>query len=232
MDQRQFVLLEALKRGAVHTGEMRLFSRGKLPGLFAQRTRLHVEVADQAIREGLLEVKRREAVGTTTLEWVCVTQKGLDQLLQSESPVRALQELRLALDALSQRLTEEVRTLSQGLEQIAHRADEAIRRLEQERAPTPPSVPWAQQALAVLQQRRQVGLGNRCPLGELYAALKERQQELTIREFHQGLKRLQQGELVRLEGSSADGDTPGPEYALLDGAQVYYYVVQVGERGR
>jgi hypothetical protein len=38
------------------------------------------------------------------------------------------------------------------------------------------------------------------------------------------LKRLQERQLIALLPSTGNGDAPGPEYALLDGAAVYYYV--------
>src|SRR5947208_2088166 len=101
MDRRKLALLEALKTGSLEGGEVRLYRRGKLAGLFAQRTRLSAELANQAVKDGLLEVTRIEPVGKTNVEWVRVTQKGLDFLLESESPARALAELRDVL-ALNQ----------------------------------------------------------------------------------------------------------------------------------
>ena len=55
MDQGKSALLEALKLGAQEGGEMRLYRRGKLPGLFAQRNRLSADVAILAIEQKLLE---------------------------------------------------------------------------------------------------------------------------------------------------------------------------------
>src|SRR5438874_883797 len=97
MDRRRLALLEALQAAALARGEIRLYRRGKLPGLFAQRTRLNGEIANQAIQDGWLEMVRVEPIGKTTVEWVRITQKGLDFLLESESPVRALEELRAVL---------------------------------------------------------------------------------------------------------------------------------------
>jgi hypothetical protein len=241
MDQRKFMLLEALKTAALSGGELRLYRRGKLPGLFPHRTRLHAEIAGEALQAGFLEVARVEAVGKTAVEWVRVTPKGLDYLLQSESPARALDELRAVLafnqqnmpawladmhrrlDELAQRFAAEIEQVRQRLDQVAERAIEAMDRIAPAAAAP---VPWAQEALAVLERRRQVGLGKRCALADLYAALKERQHDLTIREFHQGLKRLHERQLVELRADVPNGDAPGPEYALLDGPAVYYYVEQ------
>src|SRR5205807_2079565 len=132
-----------------------------------------------------------------------------------------LADMQRRLDELTQRFAAEIELVRQRLDQVAQRAVEAMERMTPAAAAP---VPWAQEALAVLERRKQVGLGGRCTLADLYAALKERQHDLTIREFHQGLKRLQERQLVQLLADVPNGEAPGPEYALLDGAEVYYYV--------
>jgi hypothetical protein len=244
MDRQKFALLEALKAAARHRGEVRLYRRGKLPGLFGQRTRLNAEVANLAVTGNLLEVTRVEAIGKTTLEWVRITQKGLDLLLEIESPVRALEELREALvlnqkglpvwlaqvhgrlDELKQRITEEAEEIHRRLEQLSQGTIQAIERIDAARsAELPPvAVPWAKDALEYLDRRTQVGLGERCSLADLFVALKEKNAQITIRDFHLGMKRLQVRHMIALFPSTGNGDAPGPEYALLDGAVVYYYV--------
>lgn len=244
MDRHQFALLEALKAAALARGEIRLYRRGKLPGLFAQRTRANAELANQAVQEELLEVLRVEPVGKTTVEWVRATQKGLDFLLESESPARALEELRAALavnqqglpiwvaqmheriDEIARRFADEAAQMRRWLEQLSERTVQAIERIEAEQSNGPilSAVPWAQVTLEYLDRRKQVGLGERCSLADLFMALKEKHAEVTIKDYHAGLKRLQEGEVLSLLPSTGPGDAPGPEYALLDGAAVYYYV--------
>ncbi len=245
MDQGKSALLEALKIGAQEGGEVRLYRRGKLPGLFAQRNRLNAEVANQAVEQKLLEVTRVETEGKTTIEWARVTPKGLEFLLDNESPVRALQELRAALEinrqglpawaaqmqerieTLSAQFTGEVAAMRSRLDQLARHVDAAIARLETaKKEAAPPEVPWGGETLDYLDRRKQVGLGMRCPLADLYTTLKEKHAEMSIKEFHTGLKQLQLGKAIELLPSTGTGDTPGPEYALLDGAALYYYVMR------
>ncbi len=242
MDQRRWLLLEALKTGAVQPGETRLYRSGKLPGLFAQRTHLHAEVATQAVRDGLLEVVRIEARGKSTLEWVRVTPKGREFLLQQESPARALQDLRelLALqasgmpawlDAMRQRLDTmqqqflaEVTLVRQQLDHLASRVAETLQRLDQANVVADePTVAWATCAIQYLEQRGPAGLPGSCSLGELFSSARQRHPDLTVKEFHQGLRRLQERELLQLLPHRDSGLPPGPEFALLDGASVYYY---------
>jgi hypothetical protein len=245
MDQNTAVLLEALKVGAQEGAEMRLYRRGKLPGLFAQR---NSDAASQALEQKLLEMTRTETEGKATIEWVRITPKGLEFLLDSESPVRALDELRAALagnqqglpawaaqmqeriDDLSKQFAAEVAAMRSRLDQMAQQVEAAIARIEtaQQKA-APPNVPWGGETLAYLERRKQVGLGTRCPLADLYTTLKEKHADMSIKEFHTGLKQLQLGKAIELLPSAGNGDTPGPEYALLDGPALYYYVARAGD---
>src|ERR1051325_1492078 len=181
MDRQRFALLEALKTAALEKGEVRLYRRGKLIGLFEHRTRANAELANQAIANGLLEMTRVEPAGKTNVEWVRITQLGIDFLLESESPARAMDELREQLainqngmpawlaqinarvDALASQLVAEVADIRKRLEQTAQHVSDSIHRAETARqAPTPHVVPWARETLAYLDRRKQVGLGERC----------------------------------------------------------------------
>ena len=243
MDRSTHALLDALKTAAQQRGDHRLYKRGKLPGLFS---RADIELANQAIADGLIEITRVETVGKNAVEWVQITPKGLDTLIQSDSPRQALEELRelLAVNqegyakwvaelnaqirAHVQRYADEVSAMRARLDHLARRVEEALGDFAADRTPTPsPSADWEQEALAFLERRRHVGLEARSPLGELFEWLKQRQPELTIKDFHTGVKRLEESREVTLSPSAGPGDTPTPEYALLIGATVYYYVASV-----
>src|SRR5262245_43308831 len=90
-------LLDALKAALAEPGEQRLFRRGKLPGLFPTRSGANAAAADQAVRDGLLEVVRTEAKGTLTTEWVRLTPTGVSFLHAHESPRAVLEELHRSL---------------------------------------------------------------------------------------------------------------------------------------
>jgi hypothetical protein len=244
MDARKFALLEALKIAAGDRAEMRLYRRGQLPGLFAQRTRSNAEIANLAIADGLLEIVRVESVGKTNVEWVRITQAGIDYLLNSESPIRALEELRdvLALNEqgmpkwvaeMNARISEHARQYADEVQQMRRRLDELTRRVEQalERLENGPkangvAVSWMSDALHYLDRRVEVGLGPRCPLVDLFTTLREKNIGLTVKDFHASLKRLRDDGVLALYPSAGVGDTPGPEVALLDQAAVYYYVAR------
>jgi hypothetical protein len=248
VDKIKDVLLDALKQGMAEPGEQRLYRSGKLPGLFAGRTSANGEAATQALRDGFLEVVRTETKGKTVTEWVRVTQKGVDFLLSNESPVRAMDELRAALQMtqegipewmapirqtlqeLGSRLTEQVQAVTHRLETLSERVLEAMRRADAAATQVPEaavnSTPWSLEAVAYLDRRREGGLLGSCPLPELFASLRAKCPELTIKEYHDGLRRLQDRSVVRLLPFDGPNELPEPEYALLDGAAVYYYVAR------
>lgn len=248
MDKLKETLLTALREGMRQPGEQRLYRSGKLPGLFQGRTNLNSEAAGQALRDDLIELVRTELRGKTPIEWVKVTQKGIDFVLQHESPARALDDLKAVLQTnhegmpvwiaemkqslqqLQSQLVDEVHAIHQRLDGLAQRVVDTLERLEQAAGPLPEgtasSLPWAEQAVAYLDRRNEGGLENRCPLPELFAAVRERTREITIRDFHSGLRRLHDRGVLRLLPHVDNGGPPEPEYALLDGPTVYYFAAR------
>jgi len=244
MDQVQSILLEALKAGAAHDGELRLYRSGKLPGLLPARTAAHAEAAARALRDGLIEVVRSETKGKTTTEWIRVTPKGVDLVVQHESPARAMDELRDALqlnaqnlpawvaqmrqelDALSRRVLGEIEHIGKRLERLAGHVEAALHKAEHKRDSAP--VPWAQPALDYLAGRSDATGQVRCPLPELFAALSARQFAMGIKEFHAGLRHMQESALLQLLPHEGDSGPPEPEYALPDGPAVLYYCTAKG----
>jgi hypothetical protein len=248
MDKVTQILIGALKQGAGEEGEQRLYRSGKLPGLFAGRTGLNAEIATQALQDGLIELVRTEAKGKNTIEWVKVTQKGVAYVLEHESPLRAMEELKAALeinqqgfpawlaqmrqdlDTLTLRLTQEVEAMGRRLEALAVRVTEALHRADKMGPQLPEgaagALPWAHEALAYLEKRQAGGLGEKCPLSELFAALQQKEEGLTLKDFHAGLRRLHDRGVLRLLTYDGPDGPPEPEYALLDGATMYFYAAR------
>jgi hypothetical protein len=240
MDPVHAILLEALRSAASQEGELRLYRSGKLPGLFAARTTAHAAAAAQALRDGLIEIARTETRGKTTVEWVRITPRGLDFVLQHDSPARAMDELRDALqmnaqnlpvwvaelrrelDALSRRMLDEVTRIGKRLDRLTDHVETVLHRADQERRTA--AAPWTQAALDYLAGRRGMTGQHSCPLPELFAAVQARQFDPSIKEFHAALRALRDEGHVQLLPHIADGDPPEPEFALPDGLAVLYYV--------
>jgi hypothetical protein len=246
MDKVTQILVEALKQAAAGPGEQRLFKSGKLAGLFPGKTGPNADAAAQALREGLLETVRTETKGKTTTQWVRLTPRGVEFLHAHESPVRALHDLRAALqmtregvpvwlldirrqvEAVSARLTEEVQQIARRLEALGQCVSDVLERAEGRLTATPQAaaavVPWGGDALTYLDRRCESGLANGCPLPELFAALRDKHAGLPVKDFHTGLRRLHDRGLLRLLPVEESTALPEPEYALVDGAAVYYRV--------
>ncbi len=243
------ILVDALKQALAEPAEQRLFRSGKLAGLFASRSGASAEAAARALREGLLEVVRTETKGKTALEWVRLTPRGVDFLHEHESPIRALKdlqavlqatregvplwlaEMRQELETLARRLTEEAQRWTHRLEALSQQVEEALRRAETNGPATPDGladlVPWAADALGYLDRRRAGGAATDCPLPELFAALRSHGADLSLPAFHDGLRRLQDRKALRLlPFPGPPSELPEPEYALLEGTVVLYYVAR------
>jgi hypothetical protein len=247
MDRVTETLIDALKQALAEPSEQRLFKSGKLPGLFASRNGLSGQAAARALDDGLLEVVRTETKGKTATEWVRHTPRATEFLHDHESPVRTLQELRdilqithdgvplwLAdmrreLQNLTTRLAEEAQRWTHRLEALAQQVEAALSRVEALGAALPdhagPDAAWAAQALGYLDRRQAAGATGDCALPELFAAMREQDAELTVTDFHERLRRLRDRRVLRLlPFTGPSGELSEPEYALLDGISLLYYV--------
>ncbi len=241
-------LIGALKQALAEPGEHRLFRSGKLSGLFASRSGASGDAAAEAVRDGLFEVVRTETKGKFQIEWVRSTPKAVEYLHQHESPITVLRELQAELKTaragapiwleglnrqwseLAANLHEQMQQALRRLDALAGRVEEALRRLDG--VPTLPqgvaqSVPWATQAITYLDHRREGGVANGCPLPELFGAVRLQHPALSLTDFQDGLRRLNDHKALRLTRFDGPAERlPEPEYALLEGADVLYYATR------
>jgi hypothetical protein len=236
-------LLEALKTAIATPGEHRLFRSGKLAGLFKARVGVQAEAALAAVREGWLEVARTETRGKIVTEWVTATPKAVTFVHDHDSPKSVLRELKQVLDAtrsgvpawmeeakaevaaLSTRFEERAAGILATLTDLAAKVEAALRRAETDgpavAEPVSRVVPWAVEALEYLDRRATTGASSDCSLPELFHAVRVKFPELTLPEFHDGLRRLHDVRAVRLAPSD---DMDQPEYAVVVGGQMVYRV--------
>ncbi len=248
MDKVTEILLEAIRQGAGTGEEQRLYRSGKLPGLFSGRTSLNAEIASQAIQDGLFELVHTDTKGKTTTEWVKVTPKATAFLLEQESPLRAIEqlksllqiqqdgmpawlsEMRQKLQSVADQFNDEVAAISQRLDILGQRVADGLKRLDklgpQLPAGTAAALPWAHDAVGYLEKRQASGLAEKCALSELFSAVKEKENDLTIKDFHVGLRRLHDRGVLRLLPFEGPDGPPEPEFALLDGPAMYYFAAR------
>jgi hypothetical protein len=238
-------LVEALKQALAEPGEQRLYKSGKLAGMFAGRAGVNGDAAALALRDGLVELVRTETKGKAVIEWVRLTPSGVRYLHEHESPIKVLEELRLTLQAtcdglspwladmrqrlesLDRQLAEDAKRFLQHLDALTKRVDEGLQRLHAASPQMPhgvaDAVPWALEAISYLDQRQAGGAPDNCPLPELFAALAAKRPDLSMSDFHQGLRHLRDWHALRLLPFTANGALPQPEYALLEGDAMLYF---------
>jgi hypothetical protein len=249
MDKQTELMIDALKQCLADPAEQRLFKSGKTDGLFATRTGVNGEAAARALNDGLLEVARTETKGKSTTEWVRVTPRAMEFLHAQESPVQALKDLQIVLQAnreriplwliemqrellaLSGKLADAAQRWTHRLETLANQVDEALRRAEtsgpQLSNGATTDAPWALAALTYLDQRQAAGANGACPLPELFKAVRDKHADLSMTDFHERLRRLRDRRALNLlPFSGAANDIPEPEHALLDGPDLLYYVTR------
>ena len=236
-------LLDALKRGLSEPGEHRLFGAGKVPGLFPSKSGVAGQLAALAMQNGWIETVRTEPRGRTVVEWVRVTPRGVAYIAEHDSPQAVLRELRQLLAISRQGIPDWLSTTSEELrrlearfarnasdclarlDELADRVEEALRRVEL-RVPaasenTAELIPWAAAALAYLDQRQTASGQSRCPLPELFHALRPFDPALSLRDFHDGLRRLADLRTIQLHPPEPGSSVTDPEYTLIIGADLF-----------
>lgn len=231
-------LVYALKSALGNVEPLPLYRGAKQEGLFASRTGPAGEAAQQALRDGLLEIVRKEARGKSEVEWVRITPLGVQFVQQHESPRAALEELvpllranqqglprwveefRAQLHALTNRFTESWQRQERQLEQLLQRAEAALERLRAG-GPQAPLDAWQLAVLEYLRRRRE-SAATPCPIVELFNAARGHHPDLTLGVLHEGLAQMRDRGAVDLVPFGGHlSDLPEPEYALLEGPAVY-----------
>ncbi len=142
-----------------------------------------------------------------------------------------IEEMRHQLRTLTTRLEEEAARWTHRLDALCGQVEESLRRAEagapQVSEAAAVDAPWALDALGYLDRRRASGAPGECPLPELFAALRDHYEELSVPAFHDRLRRLQDRNALRLLPFDGDPSAiPEPEYALVDGNSLFYYAAR------
>ncbi len=243
-EKQSELVLDALKAAVAEPGEHRLFRWGKLGGLFPSRLGVSAAAAKFALAEGLLEPVRTEARGRLIVEWARATPLAMQYLDAHDSPKAVLRELREVIGEtrsgvpvwmaqardeaaqLATRFEHFGRELLRRLDAMDERVDAAIRRAE---AAAPKvgeamlrRVPWSPAVLQHLDSLESNGREGRASLAELFAAARSQAPGATLLEFHEGIRALANGGVLRLE-PGAPGEIREPEYAVEVGGRMMWW---------
>jgi len=234
-DKSTPLVLEALSRAVADPGGAPLHGTKKVAGLFPTSAAAR-QAAQRCKQEGYLRTITTEAQGKTVQEICALTEKGLAYLLSQASPRQVLEDLVRGLDAQQTQLGELVASARQtqvGIEALRTIAERVLSQVQQRKEPAAlphdraePSgngtQPWTAAALAELKRWQLQAPLEDYPLPDLYRAVHKR--AMTIGEFHDGLRRLQEQHQIYLHPWTGPlYEIPEPLYALLTGHEVAYY---------
>jgi DNA-binding PadR family transcriptional regulator len=238
------LLVQALKSALGQTEPLPLYKVGKQSGLFGKSAEEQA-VAELALAHGLLVVARSEEKGKTTTVYVELTPRGVHFLQQHDSPKVVLQELlqtleitttglprwagelKAQLQALSHRLETFLEQQEQALHRLHLRVEEALRRVGAPAARSPTLEPWQLDALDYLDRCHATGVHRECSFSELFAALRQNHPDLELARMHAGLLHLRDRGAIKLVARPGPvAELPEPEYALLEGAQIFVAAVR------
>jgi hypothetical protein len=234
-DKSTQLVLTALSRAVADPAGLPLHSNRKTPGLFAT-TATARQVAQRCKDNGLLAVVNSDSDGKTA-ETCAITEKGLAYLLSQVSPKQVLEDLVQTLKERQAQVGALVSTAQQwqsGLGALQATIAKVLQRIEKPDAnhantlgPLPSgngSPGWPEKLVASLAQARAADSTQDSPLPELFRQANALNPGLSIGQFHDGLRRLQEQEKIYLHPWTGPlYEIPEPAYAVLTGHQIAYY---------
>ncbi len=226
-DKSTQLVLAALGRAVAEPGGLPLYASKNAAGLFPA-TAPGRQAAQRCADEGLLAPVRSESRGKTTLDYFCLTEKGLGHLLAQASPRQLLEDLVRALEARQAQATDllaAARQMQATLDGLRANAEQVLRQVPAAGPPGPAEEDaWKGAALSFLARRQSSGASEDCPLPERFRQARQAAPALTIGRFHDGLRQLHDGGHVYLHPWTGPlYALPEPPYALLVGHEIAYY---------
>jgi hypothetical protein len=236
-DTSHLLLVDALQRAAAEPEGMPLFRSKQADGLFATSASAK-KTARLCKDEGLVHTIRSEAKGRTTQEICALTEKGLAFLLNEADPKQVLESLVRGLEARHAQigeLVESARRTQGGLEALKSTVEKVLQQLQQRPAPTLLADnltksngngvdATANAVLEILAQWQAAGALEDCPLPQLYRRVSESVPRLTIGQFHDTLRRLQERTQIYLHPWTGPlYELLEPALALMVGHEIAYY---------
>jgi hypothetical protein len=230
------LLLDGLQRAAAAPEGLPLFGGKKGAGLFSPSAPAR-KAAQLVMDDGLIRVLRTENKGRSTQEICAITEKGLQLLLEQANPRTVLDALVQALEARRLQLAELVesaRRAESQLEALRHTVEKTIQHLHQRpAAPTlngnghvadGASVGIQMTIIDQLGSWQASGALEDYPLPQLYRTAIASGLSLTVGQFHDALRRLQEGGKVYLHPWTGPMyQIPEPPFALMVGHEIAYY---------
>jgi hypothetical protein len=231
-DKSNQLILEALHRAASEPAGVPLFASKKNPGLFPGGASAR-PAAEQCTQLGFLRPAPVRNMNGSTPEAYAITEKGLDFLLSQLSPKQVLEDLAKQFEHRQTHVQALVGSARAWLDEMASLRNVVERALQAlsaqgERTASVRShygqESWLAASLACLKNWHAAHASGDCPLPELFRRAQATTPSLTIGQFHDGLRRLHEQQLIYLHPWTGPlYELPEPACALLVGHEIAYY---------
>ncbi len=237
-DHSQPLIVAALTRAVAVPAGLALHGGKTAAGLFATSAAAR-RAAQQCKDQEYLQVLRTETKGRKSSEICALTDKGLAFLLSQVSPRPVLESLLQALEKGAEEVGKLLATAEQtrcSFASLKATAEKALAQLLQRPTPATPSAPgplsngsngsgaWKLAIIQHLRSWQQTNTLEDCPLPELLRVARRQYPSLTIGQFHDELRRLNEGEEIYLHPWTGPlYEVPEPPCALMIGHEVSYY---------
>jgi len=178
------------------------------------------QAAQRSLDEGHLHIVRTESRGKSNHTICKLTDKGVNYLLSQIPPAQVLEDLTRAIEARQAQVADLLRTvrqLSASLDDFKTVTQRVLMQVQ-------PVAAWKTHLLQLVEGWRGQSSED-CPLPELYRQLLPAHPDLTIGQFHDELRALHDaGHLYLHPWPGPLYDLPEPQFALLVGHVIAYYV--------
>jgi hypothetical protein len=237
-DKSSEIITAALRRAAVEPTGLPLHG-SRSQRLFAESAS-GKKTAQFCKSEGYLQIVRTESRGRKVREICAVTEKGLAYLLSQVSPKQVLEDLIQALHSQQAHVGELLATARHWqahidackslVEKVLHKGSECAwgmgsvnGKAQFSNSPKPQAPSSLREAiLSHLHHWRETDAAGDCPLPELFRLVQ--QNSLTIGQFHDQLRALQDQEQIYLHPWTGPlPEIPQPALGLLAGHGIAYY---------
>jgi hypothetical protein len=232
-DKTEQLVVEGLSRAMAEPGGICLHGSKTSPGLFAT-TGPAKQAAQQCKEAGFLKILRTETKGKTVQEICAITENGIAYLLSQVSPKQVLENLVQAVESRGEQvgeLVEAARVCQNTFATLKAQVEKVIGQIGHP-APATASTsvngngpgPWKTEVLAYLRKWQSSRTNEDCPLPDLYEQARRSAANLTLGQFHDGLRALHdQGQIYLHPWTGPLYEIPQPSFALLIGHAVAYY---------
>jgi hypothetical protein len=221
------LLLEALAHALAAPGAAPLFSTRSIPGLFPNSA-AGKSAAAAALQAGWLSKIRTQTKGRTAIDFVAITPAGQQHLLEQSDPRPILEAIHAGLIDRAGQLDQ----LQSALRLCRHDLDTLQARVEALAQTAASSITstkvtlsdWPERLAVYLRNRQRLRPAEDCPLPELFHQARAIAPELSVGEFHDGLRRLQLQRQIALQPWTGPlHELPEPRLALMQGHTLAYY---------